>query len=418
MSTQLQQLGIEIIQGYEAKKLPMDADVYVIGNALSRGNSSVEAILNHQLPYQSGPQWLTENCLQKRWVIAVAGTHGKTTTTSMIAWILEYCGFKPGFLIGGCPANFDRSARWGEEPYFVIEADEYDCAFFDKRSKFVHYRPKTCVLNNLEFDHADLFNHLDEIKKQFHHLVRTVPGNGALIVQKSDPALQDVLTQGYYSELITFGQEGDWQAHCLAADGSVFEVAYRGKTIGQVHWTLIGQHNVYNGLAAIAASAHAGMFPKEAVNALCEFKSVKRRLECCGKVKNVTVYDDFAHHPTAIASTLQGLRANVKAEKIIAVLDIRSNTMCLGTHQAQLPQALLEADEVFIYRSEKVRWDIGLALKSVLDKVKIYDETQAIVDSLMTLSQVNTHIVIMSNGGFEGLTNRLITALEKVAEFA
>ena len=412
MSTQLQELGIVLQEGYKAEHLADKPDMVVIGNALSRGNVAVEAVLNQGIPYQSGPQWLAENLLNERWVIAVAGTHGKTTTSSMIAWILTYADLEPGFLIGGIPANFGVSAKWGKSPFFVVEADEYDCAFFDKRSKFVHYHPRTCVMNNLEFDHADIFKDLSEIQKQFHHLVRTVPGQGALIVPESDKALQDVLKMGAWSEVQSFGlQEGQWQAHLQAPDGSVFDVLHHGKLMGTVNWSLIGQHNVHNALAAVMASVHAGVPAKIAIEALGEFQSVKRRMEVRGKVNDVTVYDDFAHHPTAITTTLQGLRAKIGQKRLIAVLDIRSNTMCMGTHRHELAPSLQGADEIFIYQSPKVSWDARETFASLGPKVRIFQDTQPIIDNIVAISQPEDHVLVMSNGGFDNLHQRLLNAL-------
>ncbi|MGE3318620.1 MAG: UDP-N-acetylmuramate:L-alanyl-gamma-D-glutamyl-meso-diaminopimelate ligase [Candidatus Berkiella sp.] len=412
MSTQLQALGITLQEGYKPEHLASKPDVVVIGNALSRGNPAVEAVLNSGLPYQSGPQWLAENLLNERWVIAVAGTHGKTTTSSMIAWILTYAGLEPGFLIGGIPANFGVSAKWGQSPFFVVEADEYDCAFFDKRSKFVHYHPRTCVMNNLEFDHADIFKDLSEIQRQFHHLVRTVPGHGALIVPEDDKALQEVLKMGAWSEVQSFGLNlGQWQARLLAQDGSAFEVLHLGKVIGTVNWSLIGQHNVHNALAAIMASVHAGVPAKLAAEALGQFQSVKRRMEVRGKVNDVTVYDDFAHHPTAITTTVAGLRAKIGAERLIAVLDIRSNTMCMGTHREDLAASLQKADEVFIYQSPKVSWDARETFAALGSKVHIFKDTQPIIDQIKTISKPEDHVLVMSNGGFDNLHQRLLNAL-------
>jgi UDP-N-acetylmuramate: L-alanyl-gamma-D-glutamyl-meso-diaminopimelate ligase len=416
MSTQLESLGIQLQEGYEAHHLDPKPDMVVIGNALKRGIPAVEYVLNQRLPYQSGPQWLAENLLKDRWVIGVSGTHGKTTTTSMIAWILMYAGFDPGFLVGGIPSNFGVSARWGSDPYFVVEADEYDSAFFDKRSKFVHYRPNTCVLNNLEFDHADIFKDLDEIKKQFHHMVRTVPGKGALIVNAEDEALQSVLTMGHWSETIYFGlQHGQWQGKLKTPQGSVFDVYYQEKLMGQVEWNLLGEHNVRNALAAIAATVHAGITPQAAIAALAEFESVKRRMEVRGTINGVTVYDDFAHHPSAIKTTIAGLRANIGKERLIAILDIRSNTMCMGTHQTEFAGALSEADEVFIFRSPKVGWDVQARLAALGDKVHIFEDTQDILNALLPKLKPHDHALIMSNGGFDNIHQRLLQALSSEA---
>ena len=412
MSTQLEKLGIQLQEGYKAEHLQPVPDMVVVGNALKRGIPAIEYMLNEGLPYQSGPQWLAENLLKERWVIAVTGTHGKTTTTSMVAWILSFAGFDPGFLVGGVPANFGISAKWGSDPFFVVEADEYDSAFFDKRSKFVHYRPRTCILNNLEFDHADIFNNLGEIKKQFHHMIRTVPSKGALIVNQEDPNLKDVLEMGNWSENHTFGLiDGDWQAVIKEADGSVFEVYHRSRLKGTVRWHLMGNHNVYNALAAIAASVHAGIQPAVAIEALAEFQSVKRRMEVKGQVNGITLYDDFAHHPTAIASTIAGLRANIGTKRMIAVLDIRSNTMCMGTHQDEFADALKGADEIHIFKSPKVSWDVTAKLAPLGNKVFVHQDTQTIIDAIVANARPNDHVLVMSNGGFDGIHQRLLNAL-------
>ncbi|MFI4938333.1 MAG: UDP-N-acetylmuramate:L-alanyl-gamma-D-glutamyl-meso-diaminopimelate ligase [Candidatus Berkiellales bacterium] len=410
MSTQLEQLGIDLQEGYREDQVPK-ADVVVIGNALTRGNRAVEHVLNQGISYQSGPQWLAENLLKERWVIAVAGTHGKTTTSSMIAWILSYAGFEPGFLIGGIPANFGVSAKWGKDPFFVVEADEYDSAFFDKRSKFVHYHPRTCVLNNLEFDHADIFANLAEIKKQFHHLVRTVPGKGAIIAPQDDVELQEVLNMGCWSDIISFGVGGQWQAQLKIADGSHFIVQNNQATVGEVKWQLIGQHNVKNALAAIAAAAHAGVPPQISIQALNQFQSVKRRMEIRGQIDGITLYDDFAHHPTAIATTLAGLRAKIGQQRLIAVLDIRSNTMCMGFHQAEIASALNAADKILVYQSPKVKWDVASQMAALGQRAQIFHETQHIIDALVPVVSPQDHILIMSNGGFDNLHQRLLTAL-------
>ncbi len=413
MSTQLENLGITLQEGYRQEHLiATKPDMVIIGNALSRGNPAVEYVLNAGLPYQSGPQWLAENLLKERWVIAVAGTHGKTTTTSMVAWILMYAGFDPGFLVGGIPANFGVSAKWGSAPYFVVEADEYDSAFFDKRSKFVHYRPRTCILNNLEFDHADIFKDLDEIKKQFHHLVRTVPGKGAIIVPEEDLHLKAVLNKGCWSEIISFGaSSAQWHAVKKAPDGCVFEVWYQKELMGTVAWDLIGDHNVHNALAAIAGSVHAGILPSVAVEALNSFQSVKRRMEVRGQVKGVTIYDDFAHHPTAIRTTIAGLRAKIGQARLIAVLDIRSNTMCMGTHQAELPSALIEADHIIAYQSPKVAWDVHAQLSTLQKPAQVFQDTGQLIQALVPQLKANDHVLVMSNGAFDNVHQQLLQAL-------
>lgn len=411
MSTQLEALGITLQEGYLPEHLQPHPDCVVIGNAMSRGNPAVEYVLNVGLPYQSGPAWLAEHLLRDKWVIAVAGTHGKTTTSSMIAWILTYAKKKPGFLIGGVPGNFSLSAKTGEGPFFVVEADEYDCAFFDKRSKFVHYHPTTCVMNNLEFDHADIFNNLGEIQKQFHHLVRTIPGKGGIIVPKQDVALQEVLKQGVWSQVLTFGEGGEWHAVLQEKDGSVFDV-FQGKQYkGTVRWPLMGQHNVHNALAAILAAHHVGVPPAIAIDALAEFKSVKRRMEVRGQVKGITVYDDFAHHPTAIRTTIEGLRARINTKRLIAVLDIRSNTMRMGIHQTELGQALEDADHVLLYQAPSIQWSVQSAVAQLGKRATVYQDPQMLINALADMARSEDHILIMSNGGFDNLHERLLQQL-------
>ncbi|MGB2105271.1 MAG: UDP-N-acetylmuramate:L-alanyl-gamma-D-glutamyl-meso-diaminopimelate ligase, partial [Glaciecola sp.] len=347
MSTQLEGLGITLTEGYDVAQFEPEPDMVIIGNAMSRGNPAVEYVLDRNLPYTSGPQWLLDNLLKDRWVLAVAGTHGKTSTSSVLAWILEFAGYTPGFLIGGVPENFGVSARIGEGNFFVIEADEYDSAFFDKRSKFVHYRPRTLVLNNLEFDHADIFDDLNAIKKQFHHLVRSVPANGLILSEKHDNNMQDVLEMGCWTTQEFISK--DWTAQKTQADGGRFEVYYQGQLQGEVNWSLIGDHNVHNGLMAIAAAHNVGVTTDIAIESLSEFVNVKRRMEIKGTVANITVYDDFAHHPTAIKTTVEGLKANVGVQRILAILEPRSNTMKLGIHKDQLTESWAQADEVYIF---------------------------------------------------------------------
>lgn len=416
MSTQLQEQGIALMKGYNPAHLEPSPDLVVIGNALSRGNAAVERVLNRGLPYVSGPQFLADHVLQGRWVLAVAGTHGKTTTTSMLAYILDYAGLKPGFLVGGVPMDFGLSARLGEKPFFVVEADEYDTAFFDKRSKFVHYRPRTTILNNLEFDHADIFPDLDAIKRQFHHLVRTIPGNGLIVAPSADENIADVIKQGCWTPVEYFGAHGDsdgWQARNVVADGSGFDVYLKGKQQGWVEWQQMGQHNVQNGLSAIAAARHAGVPVKHAIAALGEFKGVKRRLELRASVDNICVYDDFAHHPTAIATTLDGLRKRVGKARIIAVVEARSNTMRMGVHTKELPAAFVQADEVVLFNAPGLGWDVGGVAKAIGAHAQLQDSVDAIVASLISRAQSGDHILIMSNGGFGGLHERLIEALRK-----
>jgi len=412
MSTQLAEQGIQLMQGYSAENLQQKPDLIVIGNALSRGNPEVEAVLNQGLKYTSGPQWLAEYVLQDKWVLAVAGTHGKTTTSSMLAWILEYQGFNPGFLIGGIPMNFGVSARSGESDFFVIEADEYDSAFFDKRSKFVHYRPRTAILNNLEFDHADIFEDLAAIKRQFHHLVRTIPGEGLIISPEADKNIHDTLTMGCWTPVqqTAIDQDAAWQAELLEQDGSQFGVSFNQQAQGQVVWQLTGLHNVYNALAAIAAARHIGILPGDAITALREFKNVKRRMEVIAQIKGVTIYDDFAHHPTAIKMTLEGLRKHVGAEKIIAVLEPRSNTMRMGVHRKTLAESLALAERVIIYQPEDLGWDLS-ELKGYADNIQLCSSIDGIISELAQEVQPNSHFLLMSNGGFGGIYQRLLNEL-------
>ena len=409
MSTQLEALGITLTEGYDTAQFEPAPDMVIIGNAMSRGNPAVEYVLNRNLPYTSGPQWLLDNLLTSRWVIGVAGTHRKTTTSSMVAWILEYAGLKPGFLIGGIPENFGVSARIGESPFFVIEADEYDSAFFDKRSKFVHYRPRTLILNNLEFDHADIFPDLAAIQTQFHHLVRMVPQNGLILSPQHDEALNDTLQKGCWSEQQFVGS--DWKAELHAADGSRFDVIYQGELAGTVNWSLLGQHNVNNALMAIAAAHHAGVTLSDAIAALGTFKNVKRRMECKGSVNNITVYDDFAHHPTAITTTLAGLRNKVGNARIIAVLEPRSNTMKMGVHQHTLGNSWQQADEVILFEPAGMNWSLNEIAEHSETPAYCYHDVESIVQKVAAISQPGDHVLVMSNGGFEGIHQRLLDAL-------
>ncbi|UUW71292.1 UDP-N-acetylmuramate:L-alanyl-gamma-D-glutamyl-meso-diaminopimelate ligase [Pseudomonas oryzihabitans] len=413
MSTQLEAQGIELTQGYDPAQLDPAPDLVVIGNALSRGNPAVEYVLDKGLPYVSGPQWLAEHVLQGRWVLAVAGTHGKTTTTSMLAWVLEHAGMSPGFLIGGVPQNFGISARLGGTPFFVVEADEYDSAFFDKRSKFVHYRPRTTILNNLEYDHADIFPDLAAIERQFHHLVRTIPSSGLVIHPTAETALARVLEMGCWTPVQTTGAGGQWQARLLAEDGSRFEVLFDGEVQGTVNWELTGQHNVANALATLAAARHVGVVPSMGVAALSEFRSVKRRMEKVAEVRGVTVYDDFAHHPTAIATTLQGLRARVGSERIIAVIEPRSNSMKLGAHRDGLPDSVTGADSVVWYAPPNLGWDLAGTAAACQVPAVVCDSLEAIIARVQAELDGPTHVVIMSNGGFGGLHGKLAAALEQ-----
>ncbi|RKZ82507.1 MAG: UDP-N-acetylmuramate:L-alanyl-gamma-D-glutamyl-meso-diaminopimelate ligase [Candidatus Parabeggiatoa sp. nov. 1] len=419
MSTQLEALGIECRSGYLAEHLEPPPDCVVIGNALSRGNPEVEAVLNRGLPYISGPQWLAEHVLANRWVLAVAGTHGKTTASSMLAWILEQAGRSPGFLIGGVPENFGVSARLGEEwclgkkRFFVVEADEYDTAFFDKRSKFVHYRPCTLVLNNLEFDHADIFSDLAAIQRQFHHLIRTVPSKGLIIHQNQQVAIEDVLAQGCWTPRETIGDaNSDWYAKSLTQDNSYFEVWYKNKLMGEVKWDLIGQYNVHNALAAIASTHHVDVPVAYACEALGKFQHVKRRLELRGVVNGISVYDDFAHHPTAIAVTLEALRQRVGQQKIIAVLEPRSNTMRMGIHKDTLASALMGADAVVLYQPNNLNWALSQVANS-LHNGRVFNQVEALIGHLVATARSGDYILIMSNGGFENIHHRLLAALTK-----
>ena len=435
MSDQLRALGIELIEGYGADQLALKPDMFVIGNVVSRArladgtpkNPLMEAILDAGAPYTSGPQWLLEQVLQGRHVLAVAGTHGKTTTTSMLAWILERAGLSPGFLVGGVPLNFGISARLGaqargqDRPLFVIEADEYDTAFFDKRSKFVHYRPRTAVLNNLEFDHADIFDDVGQIERQFHHLVRTVPASGRVVVNGLEESLQRVLAQGCWSEVRSFGSTvSDFTAHGEASD---FEVQQRGKTVGRVRWALSGTHNQLNALAAIAAADHVGVAPRQACEALAGFQNVRRRMEVRGTVQRgggaITVYDDFAHHPTAIRTTVDGLRRQLDAagksgQRIVAIFEPRSNTMKLGTMKSQLPWSLEHAD-LAICHTGGLDWNAAEALAPLGARARVAGSIDEVVAQVMAAAQPGDHLLCMSNGGFGGVHARLLAALASEA---
>ena len=411
MSTQLEEAGIGLMEGYHPEHLQPAPDMIVVGNAMSRGNPAVEHMLDNNLPYTSGPQWLSEHILQQRWVVAVAGTHGKTTTASMVAWILEYAGLEPGFLIGGIPRNFGLSARYGKASFFVVEADEYDTAFFDKRSKFVHYRPRTLVMNNLEFDHADIFDDLAMIQRQFHHLVRIVPGNGLIVHPSDDEALQEVLGMGCWTPLETFGPDGYWRAEPVEADGSHFRVLLNGEAVGEVRWELTGDHNLRNGLAAIAAARHAGVPVSHCLDGLSAFRNVKRRMELRGEVNSIRLYDDFAHHPTAIETTLAGLRRQVGEQRIIAVLEPRSNTMRMGIHKASLPASLASADRVMVFSPPTLDWDAEAVFASLGEKATVFDTTEAIVETLKNEARPGDQLLVMSNGGFEGIHQRILEAL-------
>jgi len=463
MSTQLAAQGIALCEGYDPKHLEPAPDLVIIGNALSRGNAAVEHVLDRGIPYTSGAQWVAEQVLQGRWVLAVAGTHGKTTTSGMLAWILDYAQLQPGFLVGGVPENFGVSARLGDAPFFVIEADEYDTAFFDKRSKFVHYRPRTVILNNLEFDHADIFPDVAAIRRQFHHLVRTVPKSGLLVVNAQDAQLAETLAMGCWTPVEKFGAvEGDvqgrtgvpykdvpmpraqdaqerpaggtsagmreveqrmerlprmpeatWQAELLSTDGSRFRVRFRGAEQGVVEWELIGAHNVLNALAAIVAARHAGVPVATSCAALKEFRNVKRRLEVRGTARGVTVYDDFAHHPTAIRTTLEALRARVGGKRIVAVLEARSNTMRMGVHKEELAPALRTADAVLLYQPADFQWDMAIVTGPLNGRARVFRTVDEIVATLGKELKPDDQVLIMSNGGFEGIHAKLLTRLSE-----
>ncbi len=414
MSTQLMEQGIPLMEGYDPAHIDPHVDCVIVGNVIKRGNPAMEYVLANRIPYVSGPQWLAENVLRQRWVLGVAGTHGKTTTTSLLTWILEAAGHQPGFLIGGVPENFGVSARLGRDPYFVIEADEYDSAFFDKRSKFIHYHPKTMILNNLEFDHADIFPDLSAIKQQFHYLVRTIPGNGLIVRHAQDENLQQVLNMGCWTPVTTFAKtQGDWHATLIEADGSAFTVFHQRKAMGEVRWALLGSHNVENALAAIAAAHHANVPPEKAILALSTFKNVKRRLEVKGKIKDIIVYDDFAHHPTAIATTLAGLRAKIGAQaRMIAVLEFGSYTMRSGVHQDQIPGSLRSADMIVCKRPES-DWGLKAVLAECEQPAVLYDDVDTLVTHLVPELKPGDHVVVMSNSGFGGIHKKLLDAIER-----
>ena len=425
MSTQLEAQGISLIEGFAEDQLSLKPDLFVIGNVVSRGNPLMEAILNAGLPYISGPQWLGEQVLAKHHVMSVAGTHGKTTTTAMLTWILEANGYSPSYLVGGVPNNFEVSARIGEnstgtKPIFVIEADEYDTAFFDKRSKFVHYRSSTCILNNLEFDHADIFPDLAAIQTQFHHLVRTVPQQGRLIVNGDELSLRDVIAKGAWTPVEYFGnasRDTTWAFESKAQDG--FVVLKKGHPVAQVTWddqsNVAGRHNQMNALAAIAAAEHIGISPELSAKALGTFKNVKRRLELVGKVKDISVYDDFAHHPTAIATTIDGLRRRIGGKRLLAVLEPRSNTMKLGVMKQQLPASLEQADLVFGYGAKEGKsalgWDLKESLLPLGDRAQAFDDLELLVAKIQAVAKPEDHILVMSNGGFGGVHQKILKAL-------
>jgi UDP-N-acetylmuramate: L-alanyl-gamma-D-glutamyl-meso-diaminopimelate ligase len=415
MSTQLQSLGIELVEGFEASQLIPRPDVVVVGNVMTRGVPVIEALLESDIPLTSGPEWLAREILRGRWVLAVAGTHGKTTTTALLAWILEHAGCAPGFLIGGVPANFDSSARLGRAPFFVIEADEYDTAFFDKRAKFVHYRSRTAVLNNLEFDHADIYENLAAIERQFHHLVRTIPGNGRIIWNAADAHLAHTLAMGCWTPCEGFGSGAQalWtsRAEPGVSDGSSFEVLEGAKVQGRVQWSLIGAHNVDNALAALAAARHAGVPVAQGIEALRSFKGIARRMQIRGEVGGIIIYDDFAHHPTAIRTTLDGLRARVKNARIVAVLEPRSATMRAGVHRDTLAPAFAAADEVWLYAPPDLGWDVTGVIAALGTRGHLHRGLDALSDALVAALRPGDHVLVMSNGSFGGLHGRLLAGL-------
>ena len=411
MSDQLRAAGIELIEGYEPSQLSLNPDLWVVGNAISRGNPLLEAILNQNLSYSSGPLFLSQHVLPEKWVIAVSGTHGKTTTTSMLAWVLEYAGLNPGFLIGGVPANFECSARLGGTDFFVIEADEYDTAFFDKRSKFVHYRPRTLVINNLEFDHADIFADLAAIQTQFHHLVRTVPSDGQIFYPFSNDAIDAVMEMGCWTSVQTLGAGGDWEARCLQEDYSEFDVTLTNDSVGQVHWAEFGEHNLNNALGVIAAARSLGIEPRVSCEALSEFRGVKRRMEVIGRTDKTTIYDDFAHHPTAIVTTLAGLRKRVADERIVAVIEPRSNTMKAGVNRDTLAESAAAADLTYWYQPPGLTWSLKESMEEVSNQY-VAEDFDDLLNRVAEEAKSGAHIVIMSNGGFSGFHQKLLAKLE------
>ena len=413
MTDQLRALGIELTEGFDESQLKLRPDAWVIGNVVTRGNPLMEAILDQGGRYVSGPQWLAENVLVGKHVLAIAGTHGKTTASAMLAWVLERAGRSPGFLIGGVPMDFPVSARHTDSPLFVIEADEYDTAFFDKRSKFVHYRPRTAVLNNLEFDHADIFDDLAAIERQFHHLVRTVPRSGRLVVNGSDDALKRVLSQGAWSPVEWFASPGAWQAGPLDADAG-FEIAWQGKPVGRVRWQLLGAHNQLNALAVVAAARHVGVDPGAAIEALTAFSGVRRRMQVRGEARGITLYDDFAHHPTAIRTTVEGLRKRIGRSRILAVLEPRSNTMKRGVMKDELPSSLREADRIYVY-SAGLGWDAAAIFAPLGARARCEESLDALVSAVAAEARPGDHVLVMSNGGFGGIHEKLLARLGKSA---
>jgi len=420
MSDQLEQLGIELMQGYDAAQIDVAPDVFVIGNVLSRGNPLVEAILDAEAPYTSGPEWLARHVLPGRWVTAVAGTHGKTTTSSLLAWILEYAGLGPGFLIGGIPGNFGMSARLGSGQHFVVEADEYDTAFFDKRAKFVHYRPRTAVLNNLERDHADIYPDVAAIQWQFQQLLRMVPASGRVISNAGERHLREVIERGCWTPVDTFGSTPDTDAQWSlsvepAGDYSQFDIQAGSRHVGRVTWPMPGRHNAENALAAFLGARHAGVPEPVIIEAIAQFRGVRRRLEVRGRVNDIVVYDDFAHHPTAIAATIDGLRRRIGCGRLVAVLEPRSNTMKLGTHRAALGAALAGADRVWLFQPPSIDWDVAGAVAELGTRARVRPDLDDLLADLVAELEPGDHVLIMSNGGFGGLHARLLASLGRSA---
>ena len=412
MSTFLTENGIEIIPHFETSQLQPAPDMVIVGNAMKRGNPCVEYILDNQLPYTSGPQWLHDNVLRERWVLAVSGTHGKTTTTGMLAWILEQNGLSPSFLIGGIAGNFGVSARLGESNFFVIEADEYDTAFFDKRSKFVHYNPKTLIINNLSFDHADIFDDLKAIQHQFHHMIRTIPSSGLILSNKTEQSVKETLDMGCWSHKQFLGEEQEWYAQRISNDCTHFAVFHKGEKMAEVNWSIVGQHNMHNALMAIAATHHAGVSVENACAALATFVNAKRRLEVKGEVNGITVYDDFAHHPEAIQATLTALRDKIGGSvRILAVLEPRSNTMKMGIHKDDIAPSLVRADYVFVLQPDNIPWDVSDITNKCLQPAKWTANLERLVDMVVAEAQPTDHILVMSNGSFGGIHQKLLDKL-------
>lgn len=411
MSDALNNSGITVRLGYEPSNIDADTDLVIIGNGVGRQNPCVDYVLNAGINYISGSQWMCENVLRHQHVLAVSGTHGKTTTTALLTWILETAGLQPGYMIGGVPKNFTETSRLGAGHYFVIEADEYDTAFFDKRSKFLHYRPRTLIMNNIEYDHADIFPDLEAIKKQFQYLLRCVPSKGAVIFPKNDVNIADVLSRGCFSPQIATGDDNSWHAKLLSADASAFECYFQGEKRATIQWSLVGNHNLQNALAAIAAANVIGISMSDIEKAFATFSNVKRRLEVRGCVNDVTVYDDFAHHPTAIATTIDGLRKRVGAERIIAVAQLGSNSMRMGAHGEALGMSFQAADEVHVLRPEDKSWNVTDVLKTLGNKAFVHDSVDAIVEAVSQSAEKNNHVLIMSNKGFDGIHEKMLKKL-------